>query len=367
MTIAIDASRAINEHAGIGRYTKELVKNLLATDKANRYILIFTYFRSNKEKEKEIATYRGANISIRTAKIPGNLKETLWRGKSQLYNRLYQGADIVLAPSFLEFKNGLNLPQVTIIYDLTTFLFPDQRGKKVSERLSNQALLAIKNSQKVVAISESTKKDIIEFTKIVSNKIKVIYPGLTEFSKVDQSLPKGLAAKKYILFVGTIEPRKNLKGLLIAYGLLPTAIKNKYPLVVAGQIGWNTQGIEKNDQIKYLGRVSDEKLAKLYQEAAVFVYPSLYEGFGFPVIEAMQFGVPVVTSNRSALPESAGNAGVLVNPDESKDIALGLQRVLEGKIDRSKIKKAGLAQAKKFSWAKCVKEVLKVLEESNHV
>jgi len=378
MVIAIDASRAVNESAGIGRYTKELVERLLKTEKDHKFILIFTYWRADEDKEKRIKSYGQANVTIRTAKIPGTLKETLWRGKSRLYNGLYQGADVLLAPSFLEYKNGLKLPQVTIIHDMTTFLFPDQRGKEVSTRLSNQTSTAIKGSKRIIAISKNTKKDIIEVCKVESQsstgsdcperesngqKLKVIYPGLTSFNKVSPNLPKGLLAKKYILFTGTIEPRKNLKNLIAAYDLLPIKLQHKYPLVVTGSIGWNTSNVEKDEKIKYLGRVSDEDLAKLYMEAAVFVYPSLYEGFGLPILEAMKEGTPVITSNRSSMPEAAGTAGVLINPDEPKSISGGLQAVLEGKISRCQMVKAGREQVKKFSWEKCAKEVLDVLED----
>lgn len=356
------------------------MEHLLKVGKDHKFILIFTYWRADKEKEEKIKSYRRDNVTIRTAKIPGALKETLWRGKSRLYNflsrkfprqamldynGLYQGADVVLAPSFLEYKNGLKLPQVTIIHDMATFLFPDQRGKEVSNRLSNQALIAIKGSKKVIAISKNTKKDIIEVCK-VENKLKVIYPGLTSFDKVAPNLPKGLLAKKYILFTGTIEPRKNLKNLLIAYGLLPMAIKNKYPLVICGASGWNNMEelkvMGEIESVKWLGFVSDTVLAKLYKEAAVFVYPSIYEGFGLPILEAMQAGTPVITSNRSSMPEAAGTAGVLINPDDPKSIVGGLQAVLGGKISCSQMVKAGREQVKKFSWEKCANEVLEVLK-----
>ena len=362
MTIAIDASRAVNESAGIGRYTKELVEYLLRTGKNHKFILIFTYWRADEEKEKIIKSYRRDNVTIRTAKIPGVLKETLWRGKSRLYNVLYQGAEVVLAPSFLEYKNGLKLPQVTVIHDMATFLFPDQRGKEVSNRLSNQTLIAIKGSKKVITVSKNTKKDVEKIAKMTENKIKVIYPGLTGFEKIAANLPKGLLAKKYILFTGTIEPRKNLKNLITAYDLLPIKLQDKYPLVVVGAIGWNTGGVEKDKKINYLGRVSDEVLSKLYKEAAVFVYPSLYEGFGLPILEAMQAGTPVITSNRSSTSEVAGTAGVLINPDDPKSIEGGLQAVLEGKISRCQMVKAGREQVKKFSWEKCAFELLEVLK-----
>ncbi|AKM82180.1 TPA: glycosyltransferase family 1 protein [Candidatus Berkelbacteria bacterium] len=371
MTIAIDASRAIIESAGIGRFTKRLVENLLEQDKENKYILIFTYFRNDENKEKAIKAFRRENVEIRTAKIPGALKETLWRGNSGLYNALYKDADVLLAPSFLEYKNGLKIPQVTIIHDMTTFIFPEQRGEDVSERLSRQTLLALKGSKKIIAVSKSTKKDIEKIAGTSENKVKAIYPGLNQLAEPAKDLPKDLKKKSYILFVGTIEPRKNLTTLFAAYGMLPPKLIEKYPLMVVGAEGWNTDRIYNSlmatgvkNRIGFLGHVGDKDLSRLYQDAAVVAYPSLYEGFGFPILEAMQFGTPVVTSKLSSMPEVAGSAGVLVNPDDPKSICGGLQAVLEGKISRAQMAKAGKEQVKKFSWEKTAKETIKLLEEA---
>lgn len=368
MTIAIDASRAINESAGIGRFTKRLVESLLEFGKENKYILIFTYFRANEKKEKQINAFKRENVEIRTAKIPGVLKENLWQGKTGLYNHLYKGADVLLAPSYPEFKRNLKIPQVTIIHDMTTFIFPEQRGKKLSKRLDAWTQAVLKGSKKIIAVSKSTKNDIVKIAGTSENKLEVIYPGLNEFSESAKSLPKDLKKNGYILFVGTIEPRKNLTTLFAAYGMLPEKLISKYPLIVAGAKGWNTDQIYNSllasgvkDRIKFLGQVNDKELAKLLEDAAVMVYPSLYEGFGLPIIEAMQFGTPVVTSNRSSMPEAAGSAGVLINPDDPKSICSALQAVLEGKISRSQMAKAGKIQAKKFSWEKAAKETLKVL------
>jgi hypothetical protein len=140
MTISIDATRAVIERAGIGRHCRELIKQMLKIDSKNQYILIFTYFRKDKEKDKLIQEFKQKNVEIRMAKIPGTLKEKLWRSKATFYNNLYRGADILLSTSFLEYKNGLKLPQITIIYDMSTFLFPEQRGKEVSERLNKQTI-----------------------------------------------------------------------------------------------------------------------------------------------------------------------------------------------------------------------------------
>ena len=172
------------------------------------------------------------------------------------------------------------------------------------------------------------------------------------------------------MYLGTIEPRKNLIGLFKAYALLPIALQEIYPLVVAGAEGWNTgetfnclKVLKLDNKVKFLGFVSDGVLSKLYKETALFVYPSLYEGFGFPVLEALSFGAPVITSNVSSLPEVAGKAAVLVDPNEPKSISNAIQKLLEHKEDADKLRLIAQKQVDKFSWQMSAKETLKVFEE----
>ncbi len=377
MKIAIDASRAINEKAGIGRYTRELVKKMIEVDKKaclpagrNQYLLIFSFFRQSPQKEKLIKTFENSNAKIKILKIPGALKEKAWQWRLSWYEKFLEGADVFFAPSFFEVNFGLKIPQVVTIHDLSTFIFPSHRGENVSQRLSKRAKAAAKIAKKVISVSESTAQDTIKYLNVNQTKIKVIYPGITDLPTPVKNLPASLKPQSYILFVGTIEPRKNLIGLFKAYALLPPRLQEKYPLVIVGAEGWQTGEIfatirllNLEDKVKFLGLVSDNILTKLYQEAAVFVYPSLYEGFGLPVLEALSFGTPVVTSNISSLPEVAGPAALLVEPQEPKSIARGLQRLLEGKFERENLRKKAQKQVQKFSWDRAAKETIKVLEE----
>lgn len=370
MKIAIDASRAINEKAGIGRYTLQLVKKMIAIDKKNDYLLLFTYFRKNPEKEKIIKSFERPNVKIVKLRLPGGWKEKIWHWQMPLLQPLIRGAQVFFAPSFFETNFGLKIPQVVTIHDLATFIFPDQRGQKVSDRLSKRAYESAKLAKKIIVPSFSTAKDAQKFLKIRPEKIAVIYPGKTEFGEPVKKLPSKLRAKSFILFVGTIEPRKNLIGLFKAYALLPPKLQSQYPLVVVGVKGWNTgetfevlKTLKLTEKVKFLGFASDSLLARLYKEAAVFVYPSLYEGFGLPVLEALIFGVPVVTANTSSLTEVAGKAAALIDPEDPKSIAKALQRLLEAKFERELLKKEAVGQVKKFSWEKAAKETIKVCQE----
>lgn len=371
MRIAIDASRAVNETAGIGRYTLELLKKIVEIDRKNQYLLFFTFMRSDSRKEKIVNDFQKAkNVQVKTFKIPGSLKEKIWGWRMPWFKYLLAGADLFYAPSFFEVNLGLKIPQVVTIYDLTTFLFPEHRGVEVSQRLNERAEKACQKAAKIIAISRSTQKDLEKYLKIKPTKIKVIYPGQNILPKSTGALPYFLKNQSYILTVGTIEPRKNLVGLLKAYAILPRRLQEKYLLVVAGATGWNTAEISDisdhlkiKDRVKFLGFITDNKLAKLYEKAAVFCYPSLYEGFGFPVLEALSFGLPVLTSNLSSLPEVAGKAAILIDPQDSNVISSGLQKLLEHQDERESLKKLAKIQAQKFSWEKTAKETLKLFKE----
>jgi len=370
MYIAIDASRAINERAGIGRYSRELIKKMIEIDKKNDYLLFFSYFRKTPEKERQLKIFQGPKVKLKTCRIPGAWKEKIWRWRLSWFEKFIGQADVFFAPSFLEVNFGLKTPQVVTIHDLTTFIYPEQRGQEVSERLSRRAKEAAKYARKIIAVSKSTAADASKYLKLAKNKIKVIYPGLTKLPTPSKNLPPNLKPKNFILFVGTIEPRKNLIGLFKAYVLLPPVLQEKYPLVIVGAEGWNNgetydvlKALKLANKVKFLGFIADPVLAKLYQEAAVFVYPSLYEGFGLPVLEALSYGTPVVTSNISSLPEAADQAALLINPKDPKSIASGLQRLLEGKFECENLRKEAQKQVQKFTWEKAARETIKMLEE----
>lgn len=371
MKIAIDASRAVNERAGIGRYTLELIKKLIEIDKDNQYLLFFSFMRSSIYKKKIIKEFQKyKNVEIKIFKIPGNLKEKVWGWKVSWFKRFLKGVDVYYAPSFLEVNLGLNLPQVVTIYDLTPFLFPEHLGKKLSDFFNLRTKQACEKAAKIIVISESTKNDLQKTLKVPESKLKVIYPGLNLLSTPSEKLPAGLKPKLYILTVGTLEPRKNLIGLFKAYVLLPPRIQRKYPLAIVGAKGWNTgetfevyKKLKLEGKVKFLGYVSDAILANLYHHAAIFVYPSLYEGFGFPVLEALSYGIPVVTSNISSLPEVIGKAGLLVNPQDPKEITSAMQKLLEHKNERERLSRLSKAQAAKFNWQISAKQTLKIFDE----
>jgi glycosyltransferase involved in cell wall biosynthesis len=266
--------------------------------------------------------------------------------------------------------------KVITVYDITPILYPETH--KISRIFMHKYFFSpiLKSSDKIISISENTKRDIIKHFKIPEDKIKVIPLAANEnFRKLDENETSKIKSKyninfPFILYVGTLEPRKNIPNLLNAFYKIKKQQGIAHKLVIAGGKGWKYneifETIEKlnlqNDVI-FTGYVPDEDLPGLYNAADLFVYPSLYEGFGLPPLEAMQCGTPVITSNTSSLPEVVGDAGIMVNPHDIGELANKMYEVLTNKDLRKELSKKGIERAKLFSWKKCAEETLKVYEE----
>jgi glycosyltransferase involved in cell wall biosynthesis len=364
--IAIDITRAIVENAGISRFTREIAKSIVKIDPQDQFVLVSTHFRESEEKNQRLQEFIAQNVKIKRIKLPGNFKELAWGWSWAWYESFLNNADVLLAPSFFEVNLGFNLPQVVVIHDMVSFLFPEQRGAEVSARHNKRVKYVCAKAKKIIAVSQSTKNDLVRLLKIQPSKIKVVHPGQTEFPDGGQ-LPLNLKSKNYVLFVGTLEPRKNLRKLVQAYALLSEELRQQFPLIIVGAKGWmeidELEEIRETKGVRWLGYVSEADLGELYRNAAIFAYCPVYEGFGLPVIEAEQFGVPVLTSNVSSLPEAVGEGGIQIDPNSINAISKGLQKLLEDKKLREELGLKAKIHAQQFSWAKAAKETLEVLKE----
>ncbi len=261
-------------------------------------------------------------------------------------------------------------PAVMAILDLGYIQFPEMFKKRDLWQLKNWTAYSVKKAKKILTISESSRSAIIDYYHLPPEKVVVTYPGL-KMSKVNpkDNLKKYGVEGSFILYVGTLQPRKNLNGLIKAFAKL----KNKnLKLVIVGKKGWLYENIFKQvkdlglaEKVIFTGYVPDEDLPAFYKNAQCFILPSLYEGFGLPVLEAMHYGCPVVASNVSSLPEVVGKAGILVNPNDVNDITRGIKEAFKRKDE---LVKKGLRQCRQFSWEKCAKQTLAVLEDvaKNH-
>lgn len=266
------------------------------------------------------------------------------------------------------------VPTVISIMDLSYIHFPQMFRQKDLYQLRNWTSYSVKKAKKILTISKASKDDIIKIYQIPEEKVVVTYPGIKLKTTMQNSKlirEKYNIRRDYILFVGTLQPRKNITRLIEAFSKLSHTKKSEgMSLVIIGKKGWMYEEILKapetfgiKDKVKFLDFVPDEDLPSFYQNALCFVLPSLYEGFGLPVLEAMQHGCSVITSNVSSLLEAGGDAALYVKPDDVDDIASKIKTLIEDKKLREELIKKGYNQIKKFSWEKTAKETLEVLEE----
>jgi len=368
MKIGIITNFLDESSGGIATYTHNLIKNINRIDNNNEYVLIH-------HTKNDIAVYKNNDeIIIPIIKTP--FKWLLWRFfrlPISFINNRYYSLDMV-HDTFEIGPLTFNLPikKIITIYDLSAYLYPQYHT--LINFLLHRLLLkrAISNANRILTISQYSKDAIVKYFDINPNKVVVTSLGVDEKYKVckDRKILNSTRLKyklpiKFILYVGTLEPRKNVPGLLRAY--LRLAKKNQIPLVIVGKKGWRYAEIFKTIEASnsknmfiFLGHVPDEDLPIIYNLASVFVYPSFYEGFGLPILEAMSCGCPVITSNTSSLPEVSGGASILINPYKIQTLTKAISDVLSKDELRKSMIEKGLKQASKFSWEKCAKQTLEV-------
>lgn len=358
------------ERTGVNNYAYNLIKYLIKYGKS-RDIFLFHY-----EKSQD-AVYSKTNDVI-IPKIP--FKMTNLIGLPQAIKRAR--IDVLHMPihwytQITPFFLNLNVKKVLTIHDLTPILFPETHTRETS-LLWNLTLKLIKNRiDVIVAISWNTKKDCLKHLGLSEKKIKVIHLGVDDKYKLKADKDKLRQELKrrynlgspFILYVGTLEKRKNISTLIKAfYKLKKEGIKHK--LVIVGSKGWRYKDIFEavkklnlQKEVVFTGYVPEEDLVIFYNLADLFVYPSLYEGFGLPPLEAMACGCPVISSNTSSLPEIMGDAGIMVDPFDVNDLALQMYNVLNSDDLSEDLSSRGLNRAKMFTWERTAKDTWKIYEK----
>lgn len=360
MLLGIDGRLLHETNHGISRYTAQSLHSLEEYP-AQLYIYA-TSASENRQFQKD-------NISFKTLNLKSRLLKMLWAQTFLPYWVQKDNLDVFWSPTHrLPAFLPSSVARIVTIHDLVW----NHAGKTMRpiSRFMEYILMpqAIKNADLIVVVSKSTANDIRETYPEASNKIRVVYPGLTMLSGDEKKL-NPLISSPYILFVGTLEPRKNLYRLMKAFSLLRAENKD-ISLVLAGGKGWGNVNIEKwtqelglGNSVIHVGYVTDQQLSNLYSNALFLAMPSLYEGFGFPIIEAMSYGKAVVTSNTSSMPEVGGKAAVLVNPLDEHSIAAGLKDLLNDH-KRKKIESEAKNNAYRFSWEKNAENLWGVFKEA---
>lgn len=360
MILAIDGYEAnAGLRVGVGRYAHELIARIAKLqskhDAAFEQVRVYVPRRVAAHMPRESASFRYRMVS----------PTPLWTfiGLPLALTRDRPLADVIFSPTHY-IPRFVRICRVMAIMDVSFLTYPKLFRPQDLYKLVHWTEYSVRRAAKIITISEFSKRAIINAYHIPETKVVVAYPGFV----MSNSSTISAVPNRYILSVGTIQPRKNFVRLIEALGLLPD---REISLVIVGKKGWlydeilsapKKYGLEK--RVQFLDFVPDSDLPKLYENAQCFALPSLYEGFGLPVLEAMSHSVPVVVSSTSSLPEIAGDAGIYVDPEDAGSIAAGLtQAITEKGTIRSNRVKLGKDRVKDFTWDKAAEKVMAVLTE----
>lgn len=356
MRIGIDCQSISNTSSGLGKYTRSLIDALKQIDSKNEYVLF------NRKQDAGERTY----------------DRLFWENGILPTKAFFSKLDILHTPAFsVPFIKGPWTSVVTI-HDLIPIKFPGHLSR--ISRWYWKEWLPYVNSRTdfIIVDSQATKKDVVELLGVNPENIYVIYLAADEYfkrlrekSEIAKTLNKFSLNAPYLLYVGNVEPRKNLIRTICAYTNLRKNKKVELDLVIVGSRKWKfTEFDEKinqnpfRDNIKILNFVSDDDLACLYWATELFVYPSIYEGFGLPIVEAMTCQAPVLTSNCSSMPEVGGDAAYYVDPWKQDEIEAGILEIVYNQSLKTQMREKGLVQAQKFSWRRTAEQTLSVYERA---
>lgn len=374
MKIGIDISQVVYQGSGVARFTNDLIRAIVEYDDKNQWFFFFSSLRRNLD-QKLIKIIKSKDYQLKVYKYPPSLLSFLWNDLHDLsskflsYNFSLTSLDWFITSDWTE-PLIKNVNKTTIVHDLVYLRHPETVAKNIIRNQEKRLFWVKKESKVIFTDSFATKQDMIQFLNIDPQRIVVNYPG-TKIEKpterqISNTLKKYKINNQFILNVGKIEPRKNLKRLIEAFNRLnlPTI-----DLVIVGPTGWEENFDESinrslNGRIKFLGFVDEKDLSSLYSSCLFFVYPSIWEGFGYPVAEAMRLGIPVITSNTSSLKEIAKDAAFLVNPFNTDEIINALKTMLTDKRLREELTKRGKQRSQIFSWRNYYDRMIKTLVSS---
>lgn len=363
MNIGIDISQSVYHGTGVASYTRNLVKTLLTVDQVNHYVLFGSTLRRQNDLGGLIQTLPpGSSYASKIFFFPPTVLEFMWNKLHMLTVESFVGpVDVFHTSDWTE--PPARAPKVTTIHDVVVYRYPEFLNRRIIDTQKAKLAWVKKETVAVIADSKSTKEDIVTYLGIPEHKIHVVYLGVSKVyfpQKIDaikQVRKKYGIQGEYILSVGTREPRKNLPRVIKAFENLA---QKDLQLLIVGNAGWGEELTQKNDNITVLENVPVAELASLYSGATCFVYPSLYEGFGLPIIEAMACGTVVVTSKRGSLAEIAGPA-TTVDPESTVEIAEGIEAVLKlPYTKRKQLIEKGIKHTKEFMWEKTARKTLEV-------
>ncbi len=370
MNILIDIRPLMDErYSGVAEYTFELLQALFARDTDNHYIL---WYNSGRDISGRMPVFDYANVRVVRSRFPNKLLNygllKLWR-RPRLDRLVKEAVDVFFMPHLNFAAVSSSVQSVVTVHDLSFLLFPHffNWRKNVWHSLIGVKKM-VRRFDRVVTMSQNTVADIVALTGIDPCKISIIPAGVSDafrpISADDENMSrvkqKYHLPDQYILFLGTVEPRKNIEGVIEAFNAIKEHARYEaLELVIAGGRGWKAQPIYRlakesshRAHIHFLDYVDKEDKVYVYNGAKLFAYPSFYEGFGFPPLEAMACGIPAIVATSASLPEVTGNAAVLVDPYNAQALALAMQEILDNSELAASLSEAGITKARQFGWAK---------------
>lgn len=364
-TIAVDLRALVPTPTGIGVYTRSLLLEL-----AKRDGLRYRGLAHKPPRDAEILAAAGIPSEHQPAPLG-----VIWQ-QLRLPRRLDQGDLDLLWSPLMTLPLRCPVPAVATVHDLTAVLMPENHNIKVRWSIMPFLRSSLERADRLVAISRATADDLAFHFPQVAHKIRVIYSGVDpefrpgtrqeiEATREEMRTPDG-----YILYAGTLEPRKNLGAVLDAWEMLRTDDPAVPPLLLAGPHGWGSRDLMRRIEslaplgVRVLGHLDRARLVRIFQAATVFVFPSFYEGFGFPPAEAMACGIPTVVSNVSSLPEVVGDAGIKVEPTDPGELMTAIRKLLESPARREELRGRSLERAALFRWERTATETEEVFREA---
>lgn len=374
LTLALNVTAMLSPLTGIGRYVKELAFALTQLEVNIGYFDMINGWRDGPPQAL-------ASASINRLRLLHNLPgaRLLERKLQQLrFSRGIQAGRAMLyhEPNYLAFR--FNGPTVVSAHDASWVRYPETHPIQRVRIMNRLFPISLERARRIIVDSDFVAREINALFGVPFNRIRTVPLGVaSDFHPMSatETLPVckqfGLEHGGYVLTVGTMEPRKNLLSLIHAYGLLPSELSGQYPLVIAGMGGWRHKQInqqmaslERQGLLRILGHIEEQTLPSLYAAARLFVFPSIYEGFGLPPLEAMAAGIPVIVSDRASLPGVVGDAGLRIDPHDIDAMAEALRKVMEDPQRQKNMAAASLQRAQRFTWQRCARETLAVYHEA---
>jgi glycosyltransferase involved in cell wall biosynthesis len=376
MRIGFDISQTGKMKAGCGFFADGLIRNLAKIDEHNEYFLYPTFGDHFWDPE-----WRTATVKIHHPKFHSLREHTSFQSAKHFWNHpptdfetRLGGPDLIHSNNFFCPTRLRNARLIYTLYDLSFLTHPEWTSEENRIGCFQGVFNASLYAELIISISQYSRKHFLEiFPHYPSERIVVVHPASRFLKSHEIQQPKNifnLHPNRFWLNVGVLEPRKNHHGLLRAYSLLKREFGRTFPLVLAGGKGWLIEDFEKEidsldlrPDVISLGYLDDESLQWLYQNCFAFVYPSFFEGFGLPVLEAMTLGAPVITANVSSIPEIVGDAGILVDPFHEQELFQAMRRLMEDPLHRIALQEKGLRRAAHFSWSTTASQILNYYQD----